>query len=152
MELRHIHGQLKLQPDCMEALLRGARINRKLKRYDRALKFYEGAVLIQPDNKLIAWERKEVQRLLAADLIPLVENSGSGQLWHDLAELTEDREGIYQSLAELLRQKNRRDDLADVLLILYRQQPDNEAIQAELGLLLIEQDREQELRELEKLN
>lgn len=152
MELKHIEEQLRYNPDVMPLLLRCARVNRELQQFDRSLQLYNRIITARPNDNALRDEKKEVERLFAAELFPLVENSGSQPLWEDLIKMTDDPTGIYIALADLLRVHGKQYDLADVLKILWEHHPDNQLFRTELTSLLRKQNRLKELEEMEIAN
>ncbi len=142
MELKHTEVLLAATGlDKEELLQQAARLNVVLQRPDRALEYYNLLLVLDAGNKEIRRQKDAVLHALAAQLLTLVENSGSTMLWQDLVQVTEDRIGIYRALADILRTQGRRKELIEVLLVIRHEVPADQSIQKELKILLKQQGR-----------
>ncbi|MCL7488905.1 MAG: tetratricopeptide repeat protein [Desulfobulbaceae bacterium] len=130
---------IKSRPDDVSLLERAAELNMKMDRIDRALHYYEYGLAVDPLNMKLVTGKEHAQKKLAADLLSLVENNGSKKLWQDLVRVAPDSAGIYREIAVLLREKQKVDELIEVLALLYRQDPDDQLIYEELAGLLEQQ-------------
>lgn len=148
MSLRHLEAMLKKTPNSAELLERAAELNMKIGRIDDALIYYDYSLAVRPGNTSVQNKKKEAQKMLANDLLVLVENDGGRKLWQDLVQVTTDRPGIYREIAELLRRKGQTDELIDVLTLLYHENPQDEHTYRELTVLLQKNCRGEELSEL----
>jgi len=147
-ELKHLEALLKITPDNVELLERGAELNMKLGRVDHALEYYDWYLTLKPEDSRITKKKQQAEKLLAHDLLALVENSGSRMLWQDLVRVTSDRAGVYHAIADLLREKGKINELIDVLTIMYRENPGDEAVGLELVSLLKKKGRVTEAQTL----
>jgi len=145
MSLKHVEKLLKIQPHKFDLLETAAELNLKTGRIDKALEYYDYLLVIKPGNKGILQKKKETQQILAADLLALVENEGSQQLWQDLVKVTSDRPGVYREIAFLLRKKQKNDELIEVLVLICQEDPDDIQTLTELKELLKEKGRSREL-------
>lgn len=75
----------------------------------------------------------------------LIENNGSELLWKDLVQVTTDRASVYRAMAHLLRGQGKLHELADVLLVLYQEEPADALVVNEPAILLKDQQRFDEL-------
>ena len=141
MELKHIEIQLSTEPDDSKLLEQAARLNLALDRPDRALEYYNWLLSLQPGNRNIEQQKNRALHELAAKLLALIENTGSVLLWQDLVQVTDDRVGVYRTLADMLRALGRRDALIQVLLIIHNEVPGDAVIGDELATLLKKQRR-----------
>jgi predicted Zn-dependent protease len=130
---------VKAKPDDISLLERAAELNMKMDRIDRALHYYEYGLAVDPLNMKLVAGKEQAQKKLAADLLSLVENNGSKKLWQDLVKVAPDSAGIYREIAVLLREKQKVDELIEVLTLLNRQDPDDQLIYEELAGLLEQQ-------------
>lgn len=145
-ELRHVQELVRLAPDTVEFLERAAELSLRRNRADRALDYYARIVTITPEDQRVREKRRKVRELVARDLLVLVENQGERMLWHDLVKVTSDRLGVYRAMAELLRARGKPVELINVLKIIYEEDKDDGSVAAELGSLLAEQGRFDELQ------
>lgn len=150
MELKQIEALLKKNPGDIGLLNRGAELNMELGRADRALEYYDCSLALKPDDKAIVRLRHEAQKVLARDLLALVENNGSRMLWQDLVKVTADRPGVYRAIAGLLREQGKVAELIDVLTIIHQEDPEDKQAGVELADLLEKQGRVNEARLLRK--
>jgi len=148
MSLKHLEMLLRKTPDDIVLLEQAAELNVKIGRLDSALQYYDYCLALQPGNMLLLQKKKVAQKILARDLLTLVENEGSQKLWQDLKQVTTDRPGIYREIAVLLRQKGRTNELIDVLTLLYHENPQDEKTYLELAALLKQNGRRDELNDL----
>jgi len=148
MSLKHLEILLKKTPNDADILDTAADLNIKLDRVDRALEYYDYILAVQPNNKTVLHKKKEAQKLLAEDLVVLVEHDGGEKLWQDLVKVTSDRAGVYREIAHLLRKKGNTEELIKVLTLICLEDPSDEATLAELTALLKEKGRNSDLNEL----
>lgn len=148
MSLKHVELLLKKTPSDPGLLEAAADLNARMGRVDKTLEYYEYILVLLPTNQNILKKKKLVQRQLAKDLVVLVENAGSQQLWQDLVKVTADRPGVYREIADLLREKGKFNELIEVLALMVEENPHDEKTFKELTLLLKEKGRDRELRVL----
>ncbi len=141
MELKHVETLLSMVPDDCKLLEQAARLNLALDRPDLALEYYNWLLSLQPGNREIEQQKDRALHELAAKLLALIENAGSNMLWQDLVQVTDDRVGLYRTLADMLREQGRRDALIQVLLIIHKEVPGDDVIGDQLTALLKEQGR-----------
>ncbi len=102
-------------------LLTAGKISQEdLHRPDRALFFYERYLQKHPEDAGVKAKISEIQSILAADFLRIVEKEGAEQLWNDLAEITLDRPAMYLEMADLLEKKGKHEQLIDVLTTLFK--------------------------------
>jgi len=147
--LDHLEAMLRMTPDNADLLSEAAEFNMKLGRIDGALTYYEYALAIRPWDTVLRQKKKDAQKILARDLLVLVENNGTDKLWQDLVQVTTDRPGIYREIAALLRNDDQVGELIEVLRLLYHENPSDSKTYAELATLLKEQGRAAELADLQ---
>jgi len=138
MELKHVAALLSLVPGDNNLLAQAARLNLALGRPDRALEYYNWLLNLHPGNKEIEQQKRLALHELAAKLLALIENTGSDMLWQDLVQVTDDRIGVYRTLADMLREQGRRDKLIQVLLVIHKEVPGDDVTGDELAALLNE--------------
>jgi tetratricopeptide (TPR) repeat protein len=143
--LEHLEVILKHDPRDIDLLEQAAELNMKLDRLDTALKYYEFGLVAHPADINLLRRKREAQKMLARDLLILVENNGSEKLWDDLNGVTSDRPGVYREIAVLLREKGQTVELIEVLFLLYQENPQDEYIYRELTALLEQAGRSDEL-------
>ncbi len=143
-----VERQLKTDPGAADLILQAARLYDKTGHPGRALDYLSLYLDLVPDDRNVLAERTRIRRELAISLVTLVENKKVQQLWQDLAAITGDREGVYQQMAEWLRQHGKKAELTEVLLVLYRQHPDDRHLYQELAPLMESQGRYDELEKL----
>lgn len=148
MGLKHVEFLLKKSPSDPRLLEAAAELDARMGRLDKTLEYYEYILALQPANKDILKKKRQVQRQLAEDLVVLVENAGSQQLWQDLVKVTTDRPGVYREIADLLREKGKFNELVEVLALMVEENPHDEKTFKELAVLLKEKGRDKELRVL----
>ncbi len=148
MELKHIEFNLSIHPEDGKLLSRAAQLNLEMKRADRALNYYVSYLAKFSDDKEIIEKKLEVEKIVAKDLLILVENKNASVLWEDLHKVTVDGLGVFKAIAVLLRENDKKNLLIDVLIIINKEEPGNEAIARELVLLLLNLKRTDELMEL----
>ncbi len=148
MSFNHLKQLIKTTPNDVSLLWRAADLNMRLDRIDRALEYYEYCLMVEPLNRKIAEQKKNAQKLLAADLLALVENEDGLKLWRDLNRITPDSVGVYREIAGLLREQGKIDKLIEVLLVLNRQVPEDMQIYEELATLLEQHGYAEELEAL----
>jgi tetratricopeptide (TPR) repeat protein len=148
MELKHIEFNLTIYPDDGKLLSRAAELNLQMKRFDRALNYYEHYLSVFPDDSEIVVKKDEVKKNVAKDLLILVENKNALVLWEDLEKVVIDRLGVFKAMAELLRKNKKENLLADILIIIRNEEPGDENISRELVLLLLKLNRTDEMVEL----
>lgn len=144
----HLEPLIKATPGDAELLTAAAELNMQLDRIDRALKYYEYALAIEPTSQHIIAGKKQAQQTLAKDLLPLVENEEGERIWQDLAKVAPDWVGIYREIASLLRSKGNTDKLIEILILLYRNEPGDQQTYQELMTLLEQKGRLDELSAL----
>ena len=142
MELKHTEAVLANGQDKEDLLQQAARLNVILQRPDRALEYYNLLLALDSGNKEIRRKKDAVLHALAAQLLTLIENSGSTMLWQDLVRVTEDRIGVYRALADILRRQGRRSELIEVLLVVSHEVPSDQRVRHELKVLLKQQGQE----------
>ena len=123
MELKHLEILITLQGDDCGLMELAARLHLEFERPDRALEYYNRLLTRQPDNLKYGQQKEKVLHQVAVQLVALVENSGSDQLWQDLVQITEDRVGIYRAISRILREQGRWDELFQVLQIIQHEVP-----------------------------
>lgn len=146
--LFYVEHQLKKDPGNVDLILQAAALQEKTGHPGRALDYLSLYLDLVPDDKNVLVERTRIRRELATDLITFVQNKKAQQLWQDLSRITGDREGVYLQMAEWLRQHGKKEELTDVLLVLYRQHPDDRRLYQELVPLMQAQGRSYELEKL----
>ncbi len=124
MALQHLEKVIRLDPGRSDFLVMAARLHQRLDQPGRALDYYGLYLQLQPDDTTARGEQAECRRQLADSLLSLVENGGAYQLWEDLGQITDDREGVYVAMASLLKQAGKSGARAAVLDVLCRQAPD----------------------------
>ncbi len=124
MALKHLEKVIRLDPGRADTLLAAARLHQRLDQPGQALDYYGLYLQLQPDDKTARRERTACRRQLAGSLLSLVENGGACQLWEDLSQITDDRQGVYSEMASLLEQAGKTAARAAVLDVLCRQAPD----------------------------
>lgn len=147
--LENLEAMLKNTPDDADLLGEAADVCMKLGRTGGALEYYEYALALKPWDEFLQQKKREAQKILAQDLLVLVENNGTEKLWDDLVQVTADRPGIYREIASLLRQEDQVGELIEVLRLLYNENPDDRQTYAELASLLKQQGRTEELADLQ---
>ncbi len=145
MSLKHVEIMLKITPSDPALLEAAAELNLRMDRIDKALEYYDYTLVIQPTNKIILQKKKEAQLKLAEDLVVLVENNGSHQLWQDLVNVTSDRPGVYRQIANLLRLKGENEELIEVLTLICLEDPHDDKTLNELTVMLKNRGRNDEL-------
>ena len=141
MQLKHVEALLLLTPNDSKLLEQGAQLNVTLERPDLALEYYNLLLSLHPTSEEIMLQKKMALQELAAQLLALIENSGSHLLWEDLVKVTVDRTEVYQTIADMLRKQGRRNELIEVLVVFHNEVPGDIGIRDELVALLKEQDR-----------
>lgn len=148
MSFHHLEPLVKKTPNDVILLARAAELNMLLGRVDRALQYYEYGLAVDPFNFDIAEGKKRAQKILAQDMLVLVENDGGKKLWQDLVNVAPDCAGIYREMANLLREQGKVDELIEVLILLNKQMPGDQLIYDELATLLEQQGHLAELSAL----
>ncbi len=141
MELKHTQAVLAAGKKTKDLLELAARLNIVLHRPDRALEYYNLLLAQDTGNTRIKRQKDAVLHALAAQLLTLIENSGSTMLWQDLVQVTEDRIGVYRALADILRLQGRRKELIEVLLVIRHEVPYDPNVRQELDMLFKQQGR-----------
>ncbi len=149
MSLRHLEALLKQVPNDPELLAEAAEMNVRLGRFDNALRYYDYCLALEPDNTDVLRKKNTTRKLLARELLVLVQNAGSEKLWRDLVKVTPDRPAIYREIAALLREQNQTGELIEVLTLLYLEDPADAQTYRELAVLLEQNGRAGDLRALE---
>ena len=143
MELKHVEALLELTPADSELLKRASQLHEQMDRPDRALDYYNRLLNLQPENNEITLHKEHAVQQLAVKLLSLVENSGSGMLWQDLVQVTDDRMAVYRAMASLLRcEHGKGNELIEVLLVINHESPADIVIHDELTTLIKEQGRD----------
>ncbi|WP_456384620.1 tetratricopeptide repeat protein [Desulfolithobacter sp.] len=119
MELRHVEALLKGNPEDVSLLERAGMLNMELGQTGRALDYFYFSQILDPDNELLAGEKKKAEEKLARELVALVENRGADMLWDDLDRITSDRIGVYRAMARLLQAQGKQEEQIAVLRILF---------------------------------
>ena len=148
--LKHLESVMRFTPSDPVLLEQAASINMKLGRVDTALHFYEDCLALKPEDLNLRNRKRDAQRIMARNLLPLVENGSSQKLWQDLAEVTADRAGVFREIATLLREKGQTEELVAVLALLYREDPKDLPAYQELVSLLANGGRDDELQNLQR--
>jgi len=146
--LFYVERQLKIDPGAADLILRAARLYDKTGHPGRALDYFSLYLDLVPDDQIVLAERDRIRRELAINLVTFIEKKRARQLWQDLRSITSDREGVYLQLAQWFRQHGEKTELTEVLLILYRQHPDDRQLYQELVPLMESQGRVDELEKL----
>lgn len=139
MSFNHLEPLVKMTPNDVVLLDRAADLNMRMGRVDRALEYYEYGLAVDPLNQDLKAGKDKAQKILAEELLALVENDGGRELWQDLADVMPDCAGVYREMANLLREQGKVEDLLEVLLLLNKQVPDDQGIYDELAELLTQQ-------------
>ncbi len=134
-ELRHVMALLAVFPADPALLKRAGELNLQTGRADRALDYFSRYLVLRPDDRQVQGQQEDARRELAANLLALVENARTRELWQDLVKVTTDRIGVYRAMADLLRRQGKRHELIEVLRIIHRQQPGDRGVAAELRRL-----------------
>ena len=150
MSFSHLEPLIKITPSDVILLEHAAELNMRLDRIDRALKYYEYGLAVDPANENIVEGKKKAQKILAQNLLALVENDGSKNLWQDLVKVAPDWAGVYREIANLLRDQEKIDELIEVLTLLNKQSPDDQQVFDELVSLLDQKGYVEELSALHK--
>ena len=146
--LFYVERQLKIDPSVAGLILQAARLHDKTGHPGRALDYFSLYLDLVPDDQIVLAERDRIRRELAINLVTFIEKKRARQLWQDLSSITSDREGVYQQLAEWFRQNGKKAELTEVLLVLYRQHPDDRQLYQELVPLMESQGRADELEKM----
>jgi len=149
---RHLEPLIRKTPNDVNLLLRAADLNMRMDRIDRALEYYEYCLALQPLNRSIAEDKKTAQRMMAEDLLVLVESENGSKLWQDIDRIIPDSVGVLHEIADLLRDQGKIDKLIEVLFVLNRKQPHNTNVYEELVSLLEQQGYVDELNALRSGN
>jgi tetratricopeptide (TPR) repeat protein len=149
MSFNHLEPLIKLTPNDVDLLRRAADLNMRLDRIDRALAYYEYGLAVDPLNKNIVEGKGRAEKILAEDLLALVENEGGNKLWQDVVQVAPDCVGVYREIANLLRDKGKNDALIEVLTLLNKQVPGDPQVSEELASLLEQQGHVNELSDLQ---
>lgn len=149
MSFKHLEQLIRISPDNIKYLQQAAELNIQLDRLDRALEYYEFALAIDPTNEQIIKDKRYAQRLLAHDILALIENDAGKKVWQDLSKITPDSIGVYREAANLLREQGKVTELIKVLQLLYKHLPEDQQIKSELSALLEQQGRIEELSTLQ---
>ena len=99
-----------------------------LHRPDRALFFYERYLHKHPEDLEIRQRITEIKSILAGKFLAIVEKESAGQLWTELADITNDRGAIYLEMADLLEKQGNDKELLDVLTTLFKNSTPNDAL------------------------
>lgn len=136
MSFNHLEQLIRSTPSDVVLLGQAADLNMRLGRIDRALEYYEFGLAVDPLNKDIVEGKNRAQKILAKDLLALVENEGGKKLWQDLVKVAPDCVGVYREIAQLLREQGKVDELIEVLKLLNKKVPDDHQIYEKLASLL----------------
>lgn len=148
--LQHVETGLRARPGDPVLLEQAADLNILLGRIGSALEYYDACLIVHPGDEKLLKKKSEAQAIMAQELLPLVENGGCQKLWLDLARMTSDRAGVFRQMAALLRQRDRAEELAEVLAILCREDPGDLPAYQELAQLLAKSGRGDELESLQR--
>jgi tetratricopeptide (TPR) repeat protein len=148
--LKHLEAVMRSTPSDPVLLEQAASLNMKLGRVDTALHYYEYCLALKPGDPNLQNNKRDAQRVMARNLMPLVENGAGHRLWQDLAQVTRDRAGVFREMATLLREKGQIAELVDVLALLYRENPQDLPAYRELVSLLADGGRGDELKALQR--
>ena len=150
MELIHLERLISISDQDISLSKRLAEIFLEKGRADRALEICDSLTVTFPNDQSLLRLRRKALVALATDLLVLVENSGSKLLWEDLLEVTSYRVEVYKIMADFLRAKGELSELADILLLIAKDVPENDPVWLELKGLLVMQGRGKELAALHK--
>jgi len=146
--LVYLETLLKLEPGNTNALLRGAELNLLMGRTDKSLEFYNKYLIIVPSDSMVMEKKRHALQSMAVDLLALVENDGSRLLWRDLVKVTDDRLAIYKIMTDLLRARDKKDELIKILTIIHEDDPGDKGVSEELAQLLPGQEKAEEANQL----
>lgn len=139
---------LQVTPSAPDLLLTTARIYTAMARPGQALDYYALYLDFVPEAHEVIKERDRTRQHLALTLVSLVENKKVEELWQDLQKVTGDGEGVYLQMADLLKKQGKDKALADVLMVLHKNRPEDQRIYFELIPLLEAQGRYEEIENL----
>ncbi len=148
MTLLHVERQLKVDPINADLILQAAHLHKQMGRPGKALDYLSLYLDLVPADTRVRQERERIREELSGSLIALITGKRENnikQLWQDVGAMTRDREGVFLHLADQLRKNGEKRELADVLLLLNQQQPNDQHIHQELVPLLREEGRMDEL-------
>lgn len=91
----------------------------EMARADKALRYYERYLQLQPHDDIAAQELDAARERIASELLAIVENDGAELLWKDLREFTDNRLALFQLMAEKLERSGKILPLIQVLEIIY---------------------------------
>ncbi|WP_028579168.1 tetratricopeptide repeat protein [Desulfogranum japonicum] len=148
MQLRHLQVLDTQEVLTVHETLRLTQILLATGRSDLALKKCTSYLVHDQDNVHFSQLRKQALLTLANDFLVLVEHDNANQLWEDLSKVTDSRLDVFAVMAGLLREKEKFPELADVLMIMAGEMPNDQQIRNELETLLKSQGRIQELAAL----
>lgn len=149
MSFKHLEQLVKMAPNDIVLLSRAADLNMRLGRIDRALEYYEFALAVDPLNTDVIEGKTRAHKILAKDLLALVENDDEKKLWQDIVKVAPDSVGVYREIANLLREQGNVVELTEVLRLLNKQAPGDQNIHDELASLLKQQGMVDELAALQ---
>lgn len=144
-EIYHLERLLQRNPSDHEKLLLIADLYLENGRTNLAVDYYSLYLDLFPEDSEALRKNEIALNTFALDLLDLVENSEARRLWQDLDKVTANRRAVYQQMAEILRNNKKYSELADVLLVIAEDDPEDAAIHDELTMLLESQGRLQEL-------
>lgn len=133
--LEHLTLLIKNSENKQDLLLKAATLAKKSQRPGQALEFLGEYEKKFPGNKEVTGEIEILQRLLASDLLAIVENDGAAILWQDLEGLAQFRLAVFEKMASILEQKGKDNELLSVLKVIYS----NSRLKDNIGLRLAQQ-------------
>lgn len=145
-EIYHLERLLQRNPSDHEKLLLIADLYLENGRTNLAVDYYSLYLDLFPEDNEVLKKKKVALNTFARDLLDLVENNEARRLWQDLDKVTANRRAVYHQMAKILRNDKKYSELADVLLVIAEDDPENAAIHDELTMLLESQGRLQELQ------
>jgi tetratricopeptide (TPR) repeat protein len=148
MSFKHLEQLIRIEPNNIDFLMGAAELNIQLGRLDRTLEYYEFALAVDPANPEVLKAKIAAQKILAQDLLSLIENDVEKKIWQDLDKVAPDSIGVYREVANLLREQKKIDELINVLKLLYTKVPGDVQVKQELVLLLQQQGRIDDLTAL----
>ncbi|MEE4242551.1 MAG: hypothetical protein V2I36_13880, partial [Desulfopila sp.] len=92
---------------------------------DRALLYYEQYLNAFSEASVVQRKVKRIRREIARQYLPIVENDGEFYLWEDLGLITQKKEEIFLTMADLLEEQQKTEQEIRVLEILYANDTDN---------------------------
>ncbi len=155
-ELLHLERVIRSNIHDVGLLNRTAELAFQRGRVDKALTYYNRSLAGNPGDLRVLEKKREIQMMIAEDLLAIVENTDARLLWEDLVQIAGDRLEIFHFMADLLRQGKRETSLITILSIIHDHDQFDDRVSLELASLLRKQGRKGELltllRELHTLH